>query len=251
MRSVHSLQKHTHTYSLSAGVRLPFHFIAVGLLLYQLGIFDISTFWIWGVLVLSVGFVNGFNFMDGINGITFLYSLIVIGSLTHLNMLEPALDNSFLIIVWISLVIFGFLNFRRNAVLFAGDIGSMSLAMIVLFIVLFLAVSLQSPVILCIVFVYLADIVLTILYRLFLGEPVLKPHRRHIYQKLVDVAGWSHLKVSIGYATVQLGIYVLIVFTYKTVMRVQISIIIALFIALAILYYIIFKHLNKPSNSKL
>ena len=61
---------------------------------------------------------------------------------------------------------------------------------------------------------YGADALITILYRKYLGEKLTEAHRHHIYQKLVDVLKWSHMKVSIIYTTIQLMLNVVVFFSH-------------------------------------
>ena len=98
-----------------------------------------------------------------------------------------------------SLLVFGFYNFRKKALFFAGDIGSIAIGMLLFFIGFLFALKLQSPIFLLLILVYGVDAGLTMLYRIvFTKESVLEPHRHHVYQKLVDVSKMSHLKVSYG-----------------------------------------------------
>ena len=113
-------------------------------------------------------------------------------------------------------MIFGFYNFRKKALFFAGDIGSIAIGMLHLFYRFLFAIKLNSPLILLLVIVYGADAGITLLYRkFFTKESVLEPHRHHIYQKLVDVKKMSHIKVSVMYAILQLIVNFIIYKTYK------------------------------------
>jgi UDP-N-acetylmuramyl pentapeptide phosphotransferase/UDP-N-acetylglucosamine-1-phosphate transferase len=69
---------------LSPTFRVLVHLIAVGLLLWQTGIFHFGIFAILIAIILIIGSINAYNFMDGINGITALYSMVVVGSLHYL-----------------------------------------------------------------------------------------------------------------------------------------------------------------------
>lgn len=88
------------------------HVIAAILVFYQLNLFS-ESLWILPVLfVLLIGWVNAFNFMDGINGITVLYALtaIITFSLLPLNQLQLPL----LITMGLSCVVFGIFNLRKK-----------------------------------------------------------------------------------------------------------------------------------------
>ena len=115
--------------STSQGLRLVFHFTAMALMFYQWGLFSLSWWWIIIALIVCTGIINAYNFMDGINGITGCYSLVILGSLAYINteitqFVEPALIYT----VLCSVLVFCFFNFRKKAKCFAGDVGSVSIA---------------------------------------------------------------------------------------------------------------------------
>ncbi|RXP52229.1 glycosyltransferase family 4 protein [Lutibacter sp. HS1-25] len=228
-------------YTLSAKIRLPFQFIAIGLVLYQLQLFDAPLIWIVIAAIVGVGFINLFNFMDGINGITGLYSMAVLVGVWLINSTAQIIEPDLISYVFLSIVVFGYYNFRKKARMFAGDVGSISLAMLLFFVGLHLGLSLQAPVILLLVSVYGVDGVLTILFRISIKEHIMEAHRHHIYQKLVDVWKWSHLKVSAIYALLQLAIGFLVFYTYKFTFSTQILIILSVLTLLSLGYVYVFK----------
>lgn len=230
---------------LSPKIRLPFQFIAIFLLLLELNMQE-NPFWVvLLLLVIGVGFLNLFNFMDGINGITGLYGLTVLLSLLFINYKEHIVSNQFIGFIICSIVVFGYYNFRKKARFFAGDIGSITLAMVVLFLVLNFIVKLNAPILLVMVSVYGVDSVLTILYRIYLKEKITEGHRHHIYQKLVDNAHWSHLKVSGVYALVQLLLNILVIYTYQVAFSIQLGILIGVVLGLVVCYKFLFNILKE------
>lgn len=231
-------------YTLSAKIRLPFHFVSIALVLYEVGFFEEPYLLILLTLIIGVGFINIYNFMDGINGITGIYSIVVVFSFLLLSYLEGVVDATLLIYVLLSLGIFGYFNFRKKARMFAGDIGSMAIAITIFFIGLYFIMKLQSPVLILMAAVYCADSGLTILYRLVIGESIGEPHRHHIYQKLVDVYKWSHLKVSLLYALYQILISTIVIVSYKLSLMIQILIIIGVVVFLLLNYFILFKRID-------
>lgn len=232
-------------YTLSAKVRLPFHFISVGLVLYEIGLFD-GPWYIWAVvLILGVGFVNLYNFMDGINGITGVYSIVVVLSFLILSYKEQLMNTSLFFTLLISLGIFGYFNFRKNAQIFAGDIGSMSMAISIFFFGLYFIVTLEAPVLLLLVAIYCADSILTIIYKMSIGESITEPHRFHIYQKLIDVLKLSHLKVAYLYGGYQLIISVIVFITYHLPLNHQLFVILGVALLLMLHYYVLFKKLKR------
>ena len=116
--------------------RLVVHVAAMLLMFYQWGLFELLWWMAIIALVVCTGIINAYNFMDGINGITGGYSLVVLAALAYVNaemvaFVEPALIYTMICAV----VVFNFFNFRKKAKCFAGDVGSVSVAFIVLFLV--------------------------------------------------------------------------------------------------------------------
>lgn len=235
--------------TLSSKLRLPFQFFAIALVLLEIGFVD-STWWsLLIILIMGVGFINMYNFMDGINGITGLYSLSVLSGLYMLNVKEQLVDPDLLRILMISLVVFGYYNFRKKARFFAGDIGSISIAVLLFFIGATFYRKFQAPVFILWIVVYGADSMTTIAYRKYLGQNIMEPHRLHIYQKLVDVYKISHLKVAGAYALIQVIANMLILKTYKAPLNTQyiilFSVLLMFFIGYVIAFYIIEKKKNR------
>ncbi|MCK0132251.1 UDP-GlcNAc--UDP-phosphate GlcNAc-1-phosphate transferase [Flavobacteriaceae bacterium F08102] len=192
-------------------LRLIFHFIAGIGLLWQLQVFTHDWWLVPLYLVFIVGFFNLFNFMDGINGLTGLYSLSVLSGFLWLNAINPVIHNDLIFISMIAIVVFGFFNFRKKARWFAGDIGSMTMATILIFLFGAFFFRYEDPVLILLFVVYGVDGGLTILLRALRLENITDAHRHHLYQKFVDVGKWSHLHVSLMYATVQVLVNVLVI----------------------------------------
>ena len=97
-------------------------------------------------LVVCVGATNVINFMDGVNGITAGYSLAVLLPLMLLNRALGFVDPSFLVVAIIGVLVFCLFNFRPKgkAKCFAGDVGSISIAFIMLFAIGRLVVMTQD-----------------------------------------------------------------------------------------------------------
>ena len=190
--------------STSQGLRLVFHFSAMALMFYQWGLFSLSWWWIIIALIICTGIINAYNFMDGINGITGGYSLIILGALAYINeemvsFAEPALIYT----VLCSVVVFCFFNFRRKAKCFAGDVGSVSIAFILLFLIGKLILKTEDFSWMILLAVYGVDSVLTIIHRLMLHENIGLPHRKHMYQLMANELKIPHVVVSLVYMAVQ------------------------------------------------
>lgn len=190
--------------------RLVCHFAAMLLMFYQWGLF--TEFPVWYLLIALVfctGIINAYNFMDGINGITGGYSLVVLGALAYLNeRVVSFVQPELLYVALLSVVVFNFFNFRTRAKCFAGDVGSVSVAFIILFVLgkLILATGDLSYMIL--LAVYGVDSVLTIIHRLMLHENIFEAHRKHAYQLMANELKIPHLVVSGFYMLMQAAVVV-------------------------------------------
>lgn len=201
---------------LSVKLRFLFQIIAIILLLVDIGSNNIP-FWIWPVLIITItGVINAFNFMDGINGITGTYSLSIVSSvyLTN-NYLCLFIENEILIIITIAILIFLFYNFRRKAVFFAGDVGSVSIAYILIFLIIKLIVVSNNLIFILFFAVYGIDSTLTILIRLKNKENIFEAHRKHLYQLFSNELKVPHLIISSIYALIQFSICLTITFAVK------------------------------------
>lgn len=190
--------------STSQGLRLVFHFTAMALMFYQWGLFSLSWWWIIIALIICTGIINAYNFMDGINGITGGYSLVILGALAYINseittFVEPALINT----VLCSVLFFCFFNFRKKAKCFAGDVGSVSIAFILLFLIGKLIIKTEDFSWIILLSVYGVDSVLTIIHRLMLHENIGLPHRKHMYQLMANELKIPHVGVSLIYMGAQ------------------------------------------------
>ena len=203
--------------TLNNKIRLAVHLISVGLLFYQWGLYHMPWYWLIIGAVFVIGTINAYNFMDGINGLTGLYSLAVMLSLTILNSSLHFIDNDFLIIISLSLLVFLFFNFRKRARCFAGDVGSISIAFIILFILGVLILRTEEFIYILFLAVYGADSVLTIFLRVCKRENIFQPHRTHLYQLLSNEKGFSQRIVSVLYAVLQLAINFLIMWSVQQV----------------------------------
>ncbi|MEX8548399.1 MAG: glycosyltransferase family 4 protein [Mucilaginibacter sp.] len=192
---------------LSSKVRMLFHITAVALLFYQLHLFVFPVYWILLALVFVIGTINAINFMDGINGITGGYGLVTLVTLQYINAVRVHFTaDGFLIVAILAVLVFNFFNFRTKAKCFAGDVGSVSLAFIILFFLLQLIIKTQNPGYFALLLLYGLDAISTIVFRLFRKENIFKAHRSHLYQFLANEKKLPHVLVASLYALVQLGI---------------------------------------------
>ena len=209
--------------SLSNKIRISVHFLAITLIFYDLGLFDLVPVWqVVIAYIFSIGLINAYNFMDGINGITGLYTWTVMGSLLYVNTkIQLFTDGSFIKYAMIASVVFLFFNYRKKAKCFAGDVGSIAVAFWVIYLVLKLILVTNSLIWLLFLAVYGVDAICTIMHRLYLKQNIFEAHRLHLYQVLSNEYKIQHRLVSLYYAIVQIGISVLVVFLYHSVLLVH------------------------------
>lgn len=157
--------------SLPDSVRLVVQFVAMFLMFYQFGILNWQSWWIILLaLIVCVGISNAYNFMDGINGITGGYSIAVLLPLIYLNQKISFIDANFLWVTLLSLLVFCFFNFRKRAKCFAGDVGSLSIAFIIVFALGKLILQAGDFTYIVFLALYGVDSVLTICHRILLHE---------------------------------------------------------------------------------
>ncbi|MDD3322948.1 MAG: glycosyltransferase family 4 protein [Paludibacter sp.] len=197
-------------------LRLVIHFISMALMFYEWNLFSLPWYYTLISLIICTGILNAYNFMDGINGITGGYSLVIAGALWYINSYQiQFIDNQLLIILILSLLVFNFFNFRKKAKCFAGDVGSISLAFIVVFLLGKLIIKTGDISYIILLAVYGVDTVLTIIHRLILKENIFKPHRKHVFQIMANELKIPHTLVSLLYAFLQ-GLIILGLFLFKT-----------------------------------
>ena len=195
--------------SLPDSVRLIVQFIAMGLMFWSMDIMHWDMWWIVLIaLIVCVGATNVINFMDGINGITAGYALAVLAPLVLVNKKLAFIDSSFLIVAILGVLVFCLFNFRPKgkAKCFAGDVGSISIAFIMLFAIGKLVVQTQDVTYLIFLLVYGIDGCLTICHRILLHENLGEAHRKHAYQLMANELKIGHVKVSILYMSMQLSV---------------------------------------------
>lgn len=191
--------------SVSQGIRLVFHFAAMLMLFAQWGLYTEFPWWyLFVALIVCTGIINAYNFMDGVNGITGGYSLVVLGALSYINQRVIAfMDQELLSMVILAVFVFCLFNFRKKAKCFAGDVGSVSIAFVVLFALGKLILTTGNVGYIVLLAVYGVDSVLTIIHRIMLHEPIGLPHRKHLYQIMANELRIPHVVVSLVYMIVQ------------------------------------------------
>ena len=182
--------------------------------------FMVHGSWFWQVLIavvalfFCVGATNIINFMDGINGITAAYAISMLLPLALVNgswlkvhgfgFIEP----SYLIVAIIGVLVFSIFNFRPKgkAKCFAGDVGSIGIAFIILFALGRLMVATGDVSYIVFFLLYGVDGTMTIIHRIMLHEHLGEAHRKHAYQLMANELKMSHVAVSLLYMVIQLVI---------------------------------------------
>jgi UDP-GlcNAc:undecaprenyl-phosphate GlcNAc-1-phosphate transferase len=204
-------------------IRLIFQVFALTLMAIELPFSYISIEkWplIISIVILGIGVLNAFNFMDGINGMLGLNSLVILLSFLWLNyhsvdMMGNKITfierNEFLYTLIVGVSIFLVLNLRRKAIVFAGDTGSIALAFIIFYLMLNLIFKTGNYAYLLLFSVIGIDAGLTVIFKLLLRENIFVPHRDFLFKKLVHVGKHKHVKISVIYASVQALVSIIII----------------------------------------
>ena len=247
--------------SLPDSVRLVVQFAAMGLTLFELfsmpGQFLESASW-WMVvafvvmgMVIFVGASNIINFMDGINGITGGYAAAVLVPLLIVNegaMLKAVngavsfVPSSLIITVLLAAVVFCLFNFRQKgkAKCFAGDVGSIGIAFLLLFLIGGLVMMTGDVTYFIFLLVYGVDGCLTICHRIMLHENLGEAHRKHAYQLMANELKIGHVTVSLIYMGIQLAISLGFIYLIPNTIVAHWVYLVGMFVMLAVAY-VLFK----------
>ncbi|MFG4004752.1 MraY family glycosyltransferase [Flavobacterium aquidurense] len=231
--------------SLSNKIRMSVQFLAITLIFFDIGVFNaVPLLGIISAYILAIGLINAYNFMDGINGITGLYTLVVMGTLLYINEeIQLFTESSFIKYAMMASLVFLFFNYRKRAKCFAGDVGSIAIAFWVIYLVLKLILRTDSLIWLLFLAVYGVDAICTIIHRLYLKQNIFEAHRLHLYQILSNECKIQHRLVAAYYAVAQIMVSVLVIWLYQKVHDVVLFVIIVL--PLIALYTLKFYLLNK------
>lgn len=232
-------------FTLSNKIRLLIHFSSVLLMAYQLDLFNMPWYYLLITFIIVVGVINAYNFMDGINGITACYSLSVGCLLMIVNNQFSFIEQDLLAYTLLGVLVFAFFNFRNNAKCFAGDVGAVAIAFILLFALGALIIQTGNIIYILFLSVYGIDAVWTIVRRLMRKENIFKAHRSHLYQFLGNEAKMNKLMISFSYGFVQLLIGVLVIQFSDKDFTIQIIFATSLLIGLSTIYLILKNYIIK------
>lgn len=190
-------------------LRMCMQFIAVWWMMYDLPLPSAIPWWaVAAAAVCAVGLINAWNFMDGINGLNGAYTALTLGSFLFIqHIIDIAIVPSALLVCGLlASAVFLYCNFRRSPLCFAGDVGSVTSAALVLYPLMMLISRTGSLIWLGLVAVYGVDVVLTLIRRITMGCNIFQAHRMHLYQRLANECGLGHLKVALVYVAVQAAV---------------------------------------------
>lgn len=230
--------------SLPDSLRLIVQFVAAAMAFYQLDILHIELWWVVLLaLIVYVGITNVINFMDGINGVTAGYSLAVLVPMLLINQKYEFVESSFIIVAILSVLVFCIFNFRPKgkAKCFAGDVGSIGIAFILLFVLGNIVIKTQDVTYLLLLVVYGIDACLTIVHRIMLHENLGEAHRKHAYQLMANELKIGHVKVSLLYMVLQLVISVVFIYLIPNTLTAHWSFLVVVVLALALAYVLFMK----------
>lgn len=225
--------------SLPDSVRLVAQFVAMGLMFYQLDMLHWEMWWVVIIaLIVCVGASNVINFMDGINGITGGYALASLVPLWLLNKEMGFVEDSLVVTVILTDVVFCLFNFRPKgkAKCFAGDVGSIGIAFILLFLIGQLIMKTGDVTYLIFLLVYGVDGCLTICHRIMLHENLGEAHRKHAFQLMANELKIGHVKVSLIYMGIQLVVSLGFVFLVPDIVLAHWIYLVCALLVLAVAY---------------
>lgn len=255
-------------HSLPDSLRLAVQFASALMAFYQMDILHWNMWWVVLIaLIVYVGITNVYNFMDGINGITAGYSLAVLVPLFLLNggyadnelavqgdgfSIDGGrfVDSSLIVVAILSVLVFSIFNFRPKgkAKCFAGDVGSIGIAFIILFILGSVIIKTGDITYLLLLIVYGVDACLTICHRILLHENLGEAHRKHVYQIMANELKIGHVTVSAFYMLLQLIISLAFIYLVPDTVLAHWIYLVAVLAVLAVAYVLFkkkFYHLHE------
>tara|TARA_R110002072_G_scaffold19100_2_gene71077 strand:- start:839 stop:1867 length:1029 start_codon:yes stop_codon:yes gene_type:complete len=162
--------------------------------------------WLW--------FINLFNFMDGIDGLSAVESTAIAAGLGLLAWLGAWSQIDLALPVLLAAAVLGFLKFNWHpAKIFLGDVGSVPLGFLIGWLLLLAAGQGAWAAALILPAYYWADASLTLCRRALRGEKLWQAHREHFYQRATQ-SGLTHDQVAKRIALLNLALLGLAVLSY-------------------------------------
>lgn len=189
---------------LSPRFRLLIHFLSLAIMFFELDFYSMSFFWLIPAIILTAGVLNAYNFMDGINGMMGVTSMVVLLGMIYINAQVIAfVDVNLLYTLLIAVLIFNYFNFRKNAYCFAGDVGAFTMGFVVVFLIIKLIAASGNFAWIALLAMFGVDTILTIVHRIFLKEKITHAHRIHLFQILANELKIPQLLISTAYGLIQ------------------------------------------------
>ena len=196
-------------HSLPDSLRMAVQIVAFLPMFWSLGLMQWSMWWVIPIaLFFCVGATNIINFMDGINGITAGYGLAMLIPILLLNTNMEFMEQSYLIVAIIGILVFSYFNMRPKgkAKCFAGDVGSIAIAFIILFALGKLMLATGDVTYIVFFLWYGVDGAMTIFHRIMLHENLGQAHRKHAFQLMSNELKMGHVTVTMIYTIGQLAV---------------------------------------------
>ena len=242
-------------HSLPDSVRMVVQIVSTLLMFWSVGLYAAFDSWVWTVVIAAialffcVGATNIINFMDGINGITAGYAFAMLLPMLLLNGSAGSpqaggfIEPSYLVVAIIGVLVFSIFNFRPKgkAKCFAGDVGSIGIAFIILFALGRLMLATKDVTYIVFFLVYGIDGSLTIFHRIMLHENLGQAHRKHAYQLMANELKMSHVVVSLLYMAIQLVVSLGFIYLCPSTVLAHWIYLIAAGIVLAVAYVLFMK----------
>ncbi len=233
-------------YNLPGKVRFPLQMLSIILLLAELQLLNINIIWLTIILILATGTLNAFNFMDGINGMTGGYATVTVISMIIVNnFVQNFISDDFLYFILLALIVFNLFNFRKRAVCFAGDVGSLTIALILIFILIKMVYETHQIVYILFLTLYGIDTIFTIVQRLYLRQNIFEAHRLHLFQVVISKTGMPHLRMSTIYMVLQLAINTIVIQMAAIPAQQQVFYAFIMLLGLSLSYIIIKKKITR------
>lgn len=232
--------------------RLLVQLVAMALMLWQIQLEESSLALMpsvvqWSAIVMcwgfSVGLLNMYNFMDGLNG---MLGGLVLSSLIPFWLINqyvtPFVDAQLLYFTLLPTLLFLFYNARKQAKCFSGDVGAIAVGYIMTYLLIKLMIKTGNVAYLALFVSIFIEAGLTIVQRLFAGENIFQPHRIHLFQLLCNEGKRNHVAVSSVYAGIQLFFGLLLfVMNYYHVSGIVQNIIVWPLVVALIVFYLLYK----------
>jgi len=230
--------------SLPDSLRMAVQIISILLMFWSMGLYTAADSWLWTAVIVvvalffCVGATNFINFMDGINGITAAYSFAMLLPILLMNRGLGFIEESYLIVAILGVIVFSIFNFRPKgkAKCFAGDVGSIGIAFIILFALGRLMLATKDVTYIVFFLVYGIDGSMTIFHRIMLHENLGQAHRKHAYQLMANELKMSHVTVSLIYMMMQLVISLGFIYLCSNTVLVHWIYLVCAALVLAIMY---------------